>query len=257
VSSPVALSIAGSDPSAGAGIQADLKTFTTLGVYGAAVVTALTAQSAHGVDAVAAVDATFVTRQLSVVLEALPVAAAKTGMLHRAEVVAAVADLLGARPLPALVVDPVMVATSGAVLLERDALSVLRDRLLPLATLLTPNLDEAEALSGRAVRSPAAMAEAARALVDRGARAVLVTGGHLPGDAVDVLYDGQAVHVYRGARVGGPSRHGTGCALSAAITARLAHGDGLHEAIATAKEWVARALAGAGGRGLDFAAPVR
>jgi hydroxymethylpyrimidine/phosphomethylpyrimidine kinase len=254
VTAPVALSIAGSDPSGGAGIQADLKTFAAFGVYGAAVITALTAQSARAVSAVAPVAPAFVARQLEAVLDGLPVVTAKTGMLHRAEVIAVVADTLGARPVQALVVDPVLVATSGARLLETDALAVLRDRLLPLATLVTPNVAEAEALTERRVRSREDMAGAARTLVERGAGAALVTGGHLPGDAVDVLCDAGGVHEYRAARVGSGSPHGTGCALSAAITAALARGLPLREAIAQAKDWIGRAIAG-GGAVLDFGAP--
>jgi hydroxymethylpyrimidine/phosphomethylpyrimidine kinase len=243
VTAPVALTIAGSDPSGGAGIQADLKTFSAFGVWGASVLTALTAQNTREVQAVAEVEPGFVARQLDAVLADLDVRAAKTGMLHRAAVVVAVADVLDARRVPHLVIDPVVRSTSGTPLLEPSGVDVLRDRLLPLATLVTPNLDEAEALTGRAVRSPHAMADAARALVDLGARAALVTGGHLGGDPVDVLYDGRDVRELRAARIAGEARHGTGCALSAAITAGLARGVALDDAIATAKDWVTRAIA--------------
>jgi hydroxymethylpyrimidine/phosphomethylpyrimidine kinase len=252
VTAPVALSIAGSDPSGGAGIQADLKTFAAFGVYGAAVIAALTAQSTRAVSAISPVQAEFVARQLEAVLDGPEVAAAKTGMLYRADVIAVVAATLGARPVGALIVDPVLRATSGASLIEVDALPVLRDRLLPLATLVTPNTDEAEILTGRRIRSPDDMAAAARALVDLGARAALVTGGHLPGDAVDVLCDGEGVHEYRAARVGRGSPHGTGCALSAAIAAGVARGGTLRDAIADAKEWLGHAIAGASYGALDF-----
>ena len=242
---PVALTIAGSDSSGGAGIQGDLKTFAAFDVYGATVVTALTAQSTRGVHAVAEVTATFVGAQLDAVLDDLDVAAAKTGMLARAAVIEIVAGRIRARGLRHLVVDPVLVASTGARLLEEQAIGVLRTLLLPLATLVTPNLHEAEVLTGRPVRDPATMRDAARALVDLGARAALVTGGHLPGDPVDVLHDGRHLHDLAGTRIGAVSPHGTGCALSAAVTARLARGDGLLDAVGTARHWVARAIAAA------------
>jgi hydroxymethylpyrimidine/phosphomethylpyrimidine kinase len=180
---PVALTIAGSDSSGGAGIQADLLTFAAFGVHGASAVTALTAQNTTGVRGVLAVEPAFVAQQIDAVLDDLDVHAAKTGMLLRAEVVEAVAERLGARPVPHLVVDPVMVATSGAMLLEEAAITALRERLVPLAALVTPNLREAEVLTGRPVTTPAEMRAAAHALVAMGARAALVKGGHLSGDA--------------------------------------------------------------------------
>jgi hydroxymethylpyrimidine/phosphomethylpyrimidine kinase len=258
---PVALTIAGSDPSGGAGIQADLKTFVAFGVYGAGVVAALTAQNTRGVRAIAEVAPPFVAQQLEAVLDDLDVRAAKTGMLGGATVVAVVAERLGARPLPHLVVDPVMVATSGDALLAPDALGVLRARLLPLATLVTPNLHEAEVLTGRRVRTPAEMREAARALVDLGAGAALVTGGHLAGPAVDVLLDGSTVHELPAPRVAGARPwHGAGCTLSAAVTAGLALGRDLEAAVAAAKGYVTRALRAApaighGARPLDHRVP--
>jgi hydroxymethylpyrimidine/phosphomethylpyrimidine kinase len=245
VSVPVALSIAGSDPSGGAGIQADLKTFTVFGVYGLAVVTALTTQDTRGVHAIADVEAGVVARQLEAILDDLPVAAAKTGMLLRSAVVEAVAGGLKARPVPALVVDPVISATSGTRLLDPDAVTTLRHRLLPLAALVTPNLHEAAVLTGRRVQSVTDMRDAARALVDLGPRAALVTGGHLAGDAVDVLHDGHTLHELSAPRVPGPPPHGTGCALSAAITAGLARGHSLETAVAAAKRWIGHAIAGA------------
>ena len=254
---PVALTIAGSDPSGGAGIQADLATFGAFGVHGASVVTALTAQNTRGVHGVTPVAPEFVRAQLDAVLDDLTVAAAKTGMLYGAENVRVVAELLGARPLPHLVVDPVMVSTSGDVLLDPAGMASLRDRLLPLATLVTPNLHEAEVLTGRPVRQLADMREAARALVGLGARAALVTGGHLPGDAIDVLHDGHGLHELAASRVPASGVHGTGCALSAAITAELALGCAPADAIATAKRFVTGAIArarpvGHGARLLDL-----
>ena len=239
---PVALTIAGSDPSGGAGIQADLRTFAAFGVYGASVVTALTAQDTRRVRAIAEVTPAFVAEQLDAVLDDLEVRAAKTGMLHRAPVIDAVVARLRARPLPHLVVDPVMVATSGDPLLEPAGIAALRERLLPLATLVTPNLREAEVLTGRAVTTVAEMREAARALVALGARAALVKGGHLAGDAVDVLYDGRGFRELGAPRREGRRLHGTGCVLSAAITAGLARGNDLAEAVAEAKRHVTRAI---------------
>jgi hydroxymethylpyrimidine/phosphomethylpyrimidine kinase len=227
-------------------VQADLKTFSAFGVYGTTVLTALTAQSTRGVRAIADLAPDFVAAQMDVLLEDVTVDAAKTGMLSRAAVIDVVVDRLRARPVPHLVVDPVMVATSGARLLEPAAVDVLRRRLLPLATLVTPNLEEAEALVGRPVAGPADMRDAARALVDLGARAALVTGGHLAGEALDVLYDGGAFREFAAARVAGDvGMHGTGCALSAAITAALALGQALEPAVAAAKRYVTRGIAAA------------
>jgi hydroxymethylpyrimidine/phosphomethylpyrimidine kinase len=247
---PIALTIAGSDPSGGAGIQADLKTFAAFGVYGASVVTALTAQNTRGVCAIAEVEPAFVVQQLDAVLDDLEVGAAKTGMLYRASVVDAVAARLAARPVGHLVVDPVIVATSGDTLLEPEAIAAVRERLLPLATLVTPNLHEAEVLIGRPVRDPAEMRAAACALIELGAKAALVTGGHLVGDALDVLHDGRSVHDFSAPRIAAIT-HGTGCTLSAAITAGLACGWELPTAVAAAKDHVTRAIATAAaiGRG--------
>ena len=193
--------------------------------------------------AIAEVAPAFVARQLDAVLDELEVRAAKTGMLHRAGVIDAVVARLRARPLPPLVVDPVMAATSGDVLLEPAGIAVLRDRLLPLATLVTPNLHEAEVLTGRAVTTVAEMREAARALVGLGAHGVLLKGGHLAGDAVDVLYDGRGFRELRASRIEGRRLHGTGCVLSAAITAALALGRGLEDAVAEAKRHITRVIA--------------
>jgi len=252
---PVALTIAGSDPSGGAGIQGDLKTFHAFGVYGAAVVARLTAQNTTGVRDVADPAPAFIAAQLDAVLDDLPVAAAKTGLLGTAAAVDVVVDRLRVHALRQLVVDPVLVATSGQTLVDPDALAAIR-RLLPLATVVTPNLAEAEALVGRRVRDVAAMRDAARALVDLGARAALVKGGHLDGPPHDVLCTGGVLHDMAGQRVDIGRTHGTGCTLSAAITAELARGRALEEAVARARRWVARALTsapavGRGGRPLD------
>ena len=242
MTAPVALTIAGSDSSGGAGIQADLRTFAAFGVHGASVVTALTAQDAERVHAVAEVAPAFVVQQLDAVLDDLEVHAAKTGMLHRTGVIDVLVARFRSRPLPHLVVDPVMVATSGDTLLEPAGIAALRERLLPLATLVTPNLHEAEVLTERAVTDLAGMRAAARALVALGARAALVKGGHLAGDAVDVLYDGHGFRELRAARSEGRRLHGTGCVLSAAITAGLALGKGLGDAVADAKRHITRVV---------------
>ena len=238
----VALTIAGSDPGGAAGIQADLKTFHAFAVYGASVVTALTAQDTTAVHAIADVDPSFVGAQLDAVLGDLPVAAAKTGMLGRAAVVEVVSARLAAHPVPHLVVDPVLIATGGQRLTDAAAVEVVRRTLLPLATLVTPNLLEAAALTGRPVRDLAEMRDAARALVDLGVRAALVTGGHLAGPPVDVLFAGGALRELEGARIGEGLAHGTGCTLSAAITAGLAAELSLTDAIDRARRYVRRAL---------------
>jgi hydroxymethylpyrimidine/phosphomethylpyrimidine kinase len=238
----VALTIAGSDPSGGAGLQADLKTFTAFGVYGASVVTAVTVQDTRGVRATQPVQASLVADQLEAVMDDLAPAAAKTGMLPEAELVQVLVRCLRAQPLVRLVVDPVMVATSGVTLTSPAAIEVLRAELLPLAALVTPNLREAEVLTGRSVTDVAGMVDAARALVGLGARAALVTGGHLPGDAIDVLFDGRRIVELRAPRVAIARTHGTGCAVSAAIVAGLALGRDLEAAVRTAKAWMTRAL---------------
>lgn len=242
---PVALTIAGSDSSGGAGIQADLKTFTAMGIYGASVITALTAQNTVGVQSVLAVDTEFVVRQLESVMSDLRVAAAKTGMLATAPIVAAVADRLSAMPQLALVVDPVMVATSGDMLLEADAVATYRARLLPRADLVTPNLPEAARLLGtKEALSVADVIAQAKGLIALGCRAVLLKGGHGAGDEiVDVLAQGDKITEIRHARIRTRNTHGTGCTLSAAITAELARGLGLAEAVQSGIAFLTGALA--------------
>ena len=243
---PVALTVAGSDSSGGAGIQADLKTFAALGVFGASAITALTAQNTTGVRDVHGVPAAHVVAQVEAVLDDLDVRAVKTGMLGTAEVVQAVAAL--ADRLPHLVVDPVMVASSGARLLEVSAEQAYVTALLPRAAVLTPNLHEAQVLLGASITTLDEQRQAARALGELGPRAVLVKGGHAvrgAGDAaVDVLWDGEHLLELRAPRVPGTNDHGTGCSLASAIAAGLAKGDGLVDAVAAAKAYVARALAG-------------
>jgi hydroxymethylpyrimidine/phosphomethylpyrimidine kinase len=246
---PIALTIAGSDSGGGAGIQADLKTFHSFGVYGTTVITAVTAQNTLGVHSVHELPGHEVKAQLDAVLEDLAPDAIKTGMLASPDIVAVVADTLRGGGHAAYVLDPVMVATSGDRLLTEDAQASLLTRLVPLSALVTPNLAEAEILTGRPVASVAQMADAARALVDAGAGAALLKGGHLEGDAVDLLWDGDEERRWRRPRLDTLHTHGTGCTLSAAVTAGLARGDTLGEAVDRAVRYVARAIASAPGLG--------
>ncbi len=251
----MALSVAGSDPSGGAGIQADLKTFHAFGVYGAAVITTLTVQNTRGVRAVHPVAPDVVLAQLDAVDDDLPVAAAKLGLVPTSALAEALAARLRRRPLPRLVVDPVLVAGSGDSLADAGTAAALRT-LLPHALLVTPNLAEATALTGRPVEDVAGMREAAQALVDLGATAALVKGGHLPDRPIDVLLVAGSIHELDAARVPSGPTHGTGCTLSAAIAAALAGGEDLVAAVARARRFVHRGLAaapaiGGGRRPLD------
>jgi hydroxymethylpyrimidine kinase/phosphomethylpyrimidine kinase len=247
---PVALTIAGSDSGGGAGIQADLKTFQAFGVFGTSAVTALTVQNTRGVSAVHAVPLEIVRGQIDAVAEDLHPAACKSGMLATRELVDAVAAAIRAHGLPHYVLDPVMVATSGDRLLDEDAQRAILLELVPLATLVTPNLDEASILAGFEVREPAAMRRAAALLIDAGAGAALIKGGHLGGhEVVDVFHDGDTVHEFRQPRLDSTSTHGTGCTLSAAIAAGLASGDELRHAVEQALDYVHRAIAAAPGLG--------
>ncbi len=239
---PRVLTIAGSDSGGGAGIQADLKTFSALGTFGMTAITALTAQNTTGVFAVHEVPPEMVAAQIDAVASDIGVDAAKTGMLSSAPIIEAVVDRVRHHRIHNLVVDPVMVAKSGAPLLRPEAQQALRDRLLPLAVVVTPNLPEAEVLLGRPIRDLRSMREAAQALRDLGPRTVLVKGGHLHGDAVDVFYDGEEWEELRAERVPSPHTHGTGCVLSAAIAAHLARGLGVREAVRRAKEFVTEAI---------------
>lgn len=243
---PTALTIAGSDPSGGAGIQADLKSFAALGAYGASVIVALTAQNTQGVTGIHVVPADFVKAQLEAIFCDLHVPAAKVGMLGTAEITRTVADALAERPDMRLVVDPVMLATSGDVLLAPDAEAVLREQVLPLADLLTPNLPEAARLLGSEPAQTEADAIAqAQALRAKGAKAVLVKGGHSLVDtdeAVDILADASGIHRFAAPRIATPNTHGTGCTLSAAIVAGLTQDLSLREAIAQAKRFVTAGL---------------
>jgi hydroxymethylpyrimidine/phosphomethylpyrimidine kinase len=242
---PIALTVAGSDSGGGAGIQADLKTFAALGVHGTSAITCITAQNPKGVRGIEACSVDIVRRQMEAVLDELPPAAIKTGMLYSAPIIQAVAGLLRRHERVPLVVDPVMVSTSGARLLKPEAVKVLRQHLLPLAALLTPNLDEAEILVGAKLTSVTDLRAAARALHQQFGCAALVKGGHLRGlkHAVDIFYDGRQELILSAPFVRGVSTHGTGCTYSAAIAAHLARGRSLPIAVQAAKEYITQAIA--------------
>ncbi|HEV8614275.1 MAG TPA: bifunctional hydroxymethylpyrimidine kinase/phosphomethylpyrimidine kinase [Methylomirabilota bacterium] len=242
MSVPKALTIAGSDSGGGAGIQADLKTFSAFRVFGMSAVTAVTVQNSTGVSAVFDLPAEVVAQQIDAVLDDLGADAIKIGMLSTAAVVEAVADRLVAHGERPVVLDPVMVATSGDALMQDNARGVLVKRLLPLATLVTPNLHEAAALADMEVAGEADMEEAARRIVALGARRVLVKGGHLAGSATDLLWDGHDLTRFTAPRIGSGNTHGTGCTLSSAIAAGLAHGRPLERAVREAKAYVTAAI---------------
>jgi hydroxymethylpyrimidine/phosphomethylpyrimidine kinase len=245
----IALTIAGSDSGGGAGIQADLKTFHQFGVFGTSVVTAVTAQNTVGVRGWEALRPALVVQQLEAVAEDLPPAACKSGMLATAEIVDAVAKTIARLALPNYVLDPVMVATSGDRLLDRDAERGIA-ALVKLAAVVTPNLDEATILAGEEVRTPAAMERAGRALLKMGAGAALVKGGHLEGEeALDLLVTRDGTRRFAHPRLATTSTHGTGCTLSAALAAGLALGRPLESAVAVALDFVHRAIAAAPGLG--------
>lgn len=238
-----ALTIAGSDSSGGAGIQADLKTFAARGVYGMSAITAVTAQNTCGVSAVAALTPSMVAAQIDAVFNDIPVGAVKIGMLANAEIVRVVADRLRHFQPVHVVLDPVMVSKSGSRLLDPAAVAAVKELLFPLAEVVTPNLPEAAALAGFTVDDEAAMHQAAQTLHHLGARYVLVKGGHLTGEAVDVLYDGQTCRRFVSPRLAAVHTHGTGCTYSSAIAAGLSRGLSVEEAVAQAKDYVTTAIA--------------
>ncbi|MBI3979551.1 MAG: bifunctional hydroxymethylpyrimidine kinase/phosphomethylpyrimidine kinase [Chloroflexi bacterium] len=237
-----ALTIAGSDSGGGAGIQADLKTFAALGVYGASVLTAVTAQNTRGVRAIHEIPPADVAAQIDAVLDDIGADAVKTGMLASAPIIRAVVERLAAYRVEQLVVDPVMVAKSGDPLLRADAVDALRQELLPLALVVTPNIPEAEVLVGRTLTSDADLRAAAEAIHAFGPRYVVVKGGHRPGDAVDLLYDGRQFTELAARRIPTPHTHGTGCTFASAIAAGLAKGLSVAEAVAAAKEYLTGAI---------------
>lgn len=241
VTPPRVLTIAGSDSGGGAGIQADLKTMLALGAHGMSVISAVTAQNSVGVQGIWDLPPAAVRAQLDSVLSDIGVQAVKTGMLRSAAVVGAVADGLAGVAAP-LVVDPVAASKHGEPLLAQDAIADVKHRLVPMATLVTPNLHEAGLLTGVWAEDERGMVGAAEAVHALGARWVLVKGGHLPGDPVDVLFDGQTVRRFAGPRIAATHTHGTGCTLASAIACFLARGAGMPEAVAKAREYVTGAI---------------
>ena len=238
----VALTIAGSDSGGGAGIQADLLTFAAHGLHGTCAITAVTAQNSVRVTDSMALEPRMVVAQIEAVTTDMTVAAAKTGMLANRAIVEAVARVASEWSIPFLVVDPVMVAKGGDRLLDRDAEQAYIERLFPLATVVTPNLSEAEALLGLPIRTVDDMKAAARELHRRGVRAVVIKGGHLPGEPIDVFFDGTRLEELRAPRIDTLNTHGTGCTYAAAIAARLALGDELREAVGGAKAYLTEAI---------------
>ncbi len=237
------LAIAGSDSSAGAGVQADLKTLAALGVYGTCAITAVTAQSTTGVAAVYELPPEIVAAQIEAVVTDIRPDAVKMGMLANAAIIEAVAAKVREHDLPHLVVDPVMVSKSGARLLREDAVRALRDLLFPLAEVVTPNIPEAEALLGRGLDTEADVREAARDIVAMGPRCAVIKGGHRRGHTVvDVLFDGREFREYGGPRIETRSTHGTGCTFASAMAAYLAMGDAVPEAVRKAKEYLTEAI---------------
>lgn len=236
------LTIAGSDSSGGAGIQADLKTMTVLQVYGMSAITALTAQNTMGVKEILPVPADFLRQQLCAVCEDILPKAVKIGMIASAEQVQVICHILSQYALSHVIVDPVMVATSGATLTQQETIAAMREQLFPLATLITPNLAEAAFLLERPVQNVSEMEQAAKQLAKQYHTAVLIKGGHLTTDAMDVLYDGEQIHLFRGERLQTKNTHGTGCTLSSAIAAKLAVGHTLQEGVRQAKIYVANCI---------------
>ncbi len=244
MTTPIALTIAGSDSSGGAGIQADLKTFSALGVYGASVITALTAQNTIGISGIFDIDPDFIAAQMDAVYSDLAVAATKIGMLSRAETIHTVADGLDRHKAKNLVLDPVMVASSGELLLRPDAVETFKKKLMPRALVVTPNLAEAAAMLGTPVaRDEATMTQQGMAILALGPQAVLVKGGHAGGEhSTDLLINKNGVHRFVARRIKSRNTHGTGCTLSSAIAAGLAKGFSLSELIVAAKKYVSEVI---------------
>lgn len=238
------LTIAGSDSGGGAGIQADVKTIFSLGAHPLTVITALTAQNSRGVDRIFEVPVDFVISQLKSVLNDMPPHATKTGMLLEEKIVLAVGKIVEKYHIPLLIVDPVILSSSGSVLLSPDSIDAMKERLFPLATVVTPNLQEAEVLSGLKVSTTDEMIDAAKRISEFGPANVLVTGGHLKQECVDILYDGKAVYRFEGPRIDSEDTHGTGCVFSSALATFLAQGTGIGDGVRKARDLVRRAIIG-------------
>jgi len=239
---PRVLIIAGSDSGGGAGIQADLKTVSALGAFGMTAITALTAQDTTGVYGVLEIAPKFVTQQIDVCVSDIGCDAVKTGMLFSTAIIEAVGAAISDHKLNPVVVDPVMIAKSGAPLLKPEAVEALKKKLLPLASVVTPNLHEATALTGREIRNLEHMKDAARAIRDLGPKNVVVKGGHLEGIAADVLHDGREFLQFRRERIATKNTHGTGCIFASAIAANLAHGKTVRESVTAAKDFITAAI---------------
>lgn len=236
------MTVAGSDSGGGAGIQADLKTFAALGAYGTSVLAAITAQNTREVSAIAEVPDEVVIAQIDTVIEDIGADAVKTGMLSSSSIIQNTADRLEAWGIPHLIVDPVMIAKSGTQLLHRDAIQALKSDLLPLASVVTPNIPEAEVLSGRTINSPEAVETAAKDISELGPGTVVVKGGHLPGDPIDTVFRDGVITKLQGERISTSNTHGTGCTFAAAIATFLAYGVDELEAIRLAKIYIEAAL---------------
>lgn len=239
---PTAMTIAGSDSGGGAGIQADLKTFAALGVYGTSVLTAITAQNTVGVTAIHEIPTPIIAAQIQAIMADIGADAVKTGMLSSSAIVRLVAEELGRRQIEVLVVDPVMVAKSGDSLLHQEAIAALRTELVPLATVVTPNIPEAEALTGIKIASDSDVRRAAELILRMGARSVVVKGGHRQGPATDLFYDGSRFQEFTAPRIDTRNTHGTGCTFASAVAAGLARGMEVIDAVALAKEYVTEAI---------------
>jgi hydroxymethylpyrimidine/phosphomethylpyrimidine kinase len=255
---PRVLIIAGSDSGGGAGIQADLKTVSALGAFGMTAITALTAQNTTGVYGVVEIDPRFVVGQIDACVSDIGCDAVKTGMLSNSAIIEAAAAAISSHKLKPLVVDPVMIAKSGAPLLKPEAIQALKTKLLPLATVVTPNLHEAGALTGREINNLVRMKDAAKAIRDLGPENVVVKGGHLEGIAADVLYNGREFTEFRGERIATRNTHGTGCIFASAIAANLAHGKTVRESVTAAKDFITASIRGslAIGKGYGPANPM-
>ena len=237
-----AMTIAGSDSGGGAGIQADLKTFAAMGVYGTSVLTAVTAQNTLTVTEVVEMPDSVIRSQIDAVISDIGTDAVKTGMLSSVEIIETVVEKLKEHKLTTLVVDPVMVSTGGARLLHEDAVDALIALLLPLATVITPNIPEAEALVGHEIKDMDGMRDAAKMLVAMGAKSVVVKGGHLSGPATDIFFDGTEVKAFTSQRISTDNTHGTGCTFASAIAASLAKGLSIRESVSNAKKYVTEAI---------------
>lgn len=237
-----ALTIAGSDSGGGAGIQADLKTFSALGVYGASVITSITAQNTVTVTAIQNIDVSVIEKQIDAVMSDIGAHAVKTGMLSTPEIIDVVSRCISRFKIRKLVIDPVMIAKSGDKLLQDNAVHALIEKLIPLAHIVTPNIPEAEVLTGEKITSPEDMERACRRILDMGCKTVVVKGGHLMKDAEDVLFDGKKFYHLKTKRIRSRNTHGTGCTFSAAITSYLAKGQTTSEAVTAAKKYITKAI---------------